>query len=404
MGPGNASVGQGRGGIQVESTEQFPWRGGEFVLKPERLSLVNQTFAAQAFHPDFGNELVNGEIFFVGWSLRFRSGDVTLEIPFDRLMTEIEDGEDRLFFTDPEQPELKIITADPSLLNCRSLPQIERIREQLTARLSRRELTRRLKIVGYFFAGCGVIAWLGTVAVGLMVRAIVARVPPEWETQAGAEFMSELKSEVTFIEDTNYVGALTALAQPLLRALPTGATNYTFHVVQDEEPNAFALPGGHIVVHTGLMEMADRPEELLGVIAHEMAHVTQKHHFRMTIAASGPFLIFEMFMSGRGGAGNVLAGVSALVVGQGFSQEYEKEADDLGWDYLVKANIDPRGMAAMFRKFQAYESARHALKVPEAFNSHPALEKRLARLETKWKKLPRKSGFIEFEQGRRPQS
>ncbi len=368
------------------------------------MGLVNQTFEAQAFHPDFGNEVVTGEIFFVGWSLRFRAGNVTLEIPFDRLATEVEEGEDRIFFTDPEQPELKIICADPSLLNCRSLPQVERIREQLTARLSRRELTRRLKIVGYFFAACGLIVWLCTVALGLMVRAVVARVPPESEAKVGAGILAEMKSEVTFIQDTNYVAALTALAEPLLRAMPAGATNYIFHVVQDEEPNAFAVPGGHIIVNTGLMEMTDRPEELLGVIAHEMAHVTQKHHFRMSIAASGPFLIFQTFMSGRGGAGNLLTGVSALMIGQGFSQAYEKEADDVGWDYLVQANIDPRGMAGMFRKFQAYESARHAMKVPEAFNSHPALEKRIKRLEAKWKKLPRKSGFIEFKQGRKAES
>jgi len=368
------------------------------------MGLVNQTFEAQAFHPDFGNEVVDGEIFFVGWSLRFRAGNVTLEIPFGRLVTEVEEGEDRIVFTDPEQPELKIICADPSLLNCRALPQVERIREQLTARLSRRELTRRLKIVGYFFAGCGLIVWLCTLALSLMVRAIVARVPPEWEAKVGADILSEMKGEGTFIEDTNYVGALTALAEPLLRVMPAGATNYTFYVVQDEEPNAHALPGGYILVNTGLMELTDRPEELLGVLAHEMAHVTRKHTFRKVITAGGPFLIFQTFMSGRGGTASVLTGVSALMIGQGFSQEYEKEADDAGWDYLVKANIDPRGMAAMFRKFQAYESARHALKVPEAFDSHPALEKRVKRLEAKWKRLPRKTGFIEFQQGRRPES
>jgi predicted Zn-dependent protease len=89
----------------------------------------------------------------------------------------------------------------------------------------------------------------------------------------------------------------------------------------------------------------------------------------------------------------------ALMIGQGFSQEYETEADNVGWDYLVKANIDPRGMIEMFRKLNAYETHRKALKLPQAFRSHPALEKRIRRLEAKWRKLPRKSGFLEL--GRR---
>jgi Zn-dependent protease with chaperone function len=357
---------------------------------------VHETFEAQAFHPDLGNEVVNGEMFFAGWVLRFRSGAVAVEIPLDRLVADVTDGDGRLFFTDPEQPELKIMTADPALLKCHTLPQVERIRGQLTARLTRRELLRRLKLVLYFVGTCVLIVWTGIAAMGAMVRAVAARVPPEWEAEVGDNLIAELKTEMTFVENSNDVAALTTLAEPLLRALPAGPTKYTFHVVRDDEPNAHALPGGHILVNTGLLELADRPEELLGVIAHEAAHVTLKHHFRKGIAAGGPYLVFQMFVGGRGGTLGALAGVSALMIGQGFSQDYEMEADDAGWEYLVKANIDPRGMAAVFRKLKAYESMQKALKIPQAFSSHPALEKRLRRLENKWKKLPRKSGFLVF--------
>jgi predicted Zn-dependent protease len=365
------------------------------VIKRSCLSGVQQTFEAQAFHPDFGNEVINGRISFVGWTLRFQSGEVALEIPFDRLVTEAEDGEDRVFFTDPEQPELKII-AGPNLLNCRALPQIERIREQLTARLTRRELSRRLKIVLYFLAACIVIAWAGTVAMKAMVWSVVNRVPPEWEAEMGSNAMAELKTKLIFVEDTNYIGALTALAEPLMRVVPGGPTNYTFHVVQEDEPNAFALPGGHIVVTTGLLELTDRPEELLAVIAHEIAHLTQKHHLRKAIAAGGPFLVFRMFV-GHGGSMGMLAGFSALMIGQGFSQEYETEADDVGWNYLLKANVNPHGMIDLFRKLNAYQNNRKVLNIPQAFRSHPALEKRIRTLEAKWKKLPRKTGFIDFK-------
>jgi predicted Zn-dependent protease len=360
------------------------------------LSKVRQTFAAQAFHPDFGAELVNGEILFVGWVLRFRAGHVTLEIPLDRLVVETESDDGRMVFTDPGRPELKIFTSGPELLSQRTLPQVERIRQQLTTRLTRRELSQRLKLVLYFLAACAVLAWVGAVAMRFMVRSIVERVPPQWQAQLGSNVLAELKTGMVFVDDTNYVDALTEFAAPLLRAWPGGSTNYLFYVIQEDKPNAVALPGGHILVTTGLMEMTDRPEELLAVIAHEVAHLTQKHHLRKMISAGGPFLIVQTFLGGRGGSLGMVTGVSALMVMQGFSQEYEQEADEVGWEHLLKANIDPRGMIGVFRKFGDYEKAHGALDVPQAFSSHPALQKRIRRLEAKWQRLPRKTGFLDL--------
>ena len=364
---------------------------------------MHQTFEAQAFHPDFGNEVVNGQIFFTGATLRFRSGETSIEIPLERLVADVESADaERITLSDPEQPELKIFTSDPSLLACRSLPPVEQIRQQLSRRLTRREVARRLKIVGYFLGACVLVAWVFTAATSAMVRAVAARVPQEWEAEMGDGLMAELKTKVDFLEDTNQVARLTALAEPLMQVLPEGRRKFTFHIVQDVTPNAQALPGGHILVHTGLLDMSDSPEELLGVIAHEMAHVTQKHHFRKEIASGGPFLIFRTFVGGRSGTMGILAGISALMVGQGFSQEYETEADNVGWEFLVKANIDPRGMAWMFRKLNAYEMHQRVMKLPQAFSSHPALEKRIARLEAKWQHLPRKSGFLQLSPNQKP--
>jgi predicted Zn-dependent protease len=83
------------------------------------------------------------------------------------------------------------------------------------------------------------------------------------------------------------------------------------------------------------------------------------------------------------------------MVFEGFSQEYETEADDVGWKYLVAANIDPRGMIHTFEKLKAEEGDMDNL-MPQAFASHPALDKRIARLQSKWKKLNRKVGFLEL--------
>jgi len=182
----------------------------------------------------------------------------------------------------------------------------------------------------------------------------------------------------------------------LLRVVPNG-NEFKFHIMQSEVPNAFALPGGHIVVNSGLLAIANN-DELVGVIAHETAHVTQKHHARKIISSAGPVIIFGTFFHSRNGLVNLVGQGSELMLTQGFSQEYETEADETGWSYLVQANIDPRGMIGIFKKFKAEEAKeKQDDRLPQAFQSHPALEKRIARLETKWKKLHHQSGFLELE-------
>jgi predicted Zn-dependent protease len=188
------------------------------------------------------------------------------------------------------------------------------------------------------------------------------------------------------------------LAQPLIKVLPENRRNLKFFILDNPYPNAFALPGGYVVVHSGLLQMTDTPEELLGVLAHEIAHETQRHVIRHRIAAAGPLVIFGVFMHSHSGAGNLLALGSGLMIYQGFSQEYETEADDVGWKYLVAANIDPRGMIDTFKKLKAAEdSTGFTHMMPQAFASHPALAKRIARLEGRWKKLDRKIGFLQID-------
>ncbi len=373
-------------------------RCGFEQLFSKYVSKAHYTFKAHAFHPDLGNEVVEGQIFFADSTLHFESSDCLLQIPMVRLKPELGKGnDDRLFLADPEQPGLKIITDPGTILNCRFVPEAQEIREQLNARLSRNETSRRIKFVVGALAVCALVAWAGMLGTGMMVRSLASKVSPEFEEQFGSELLAEIESQAALLNDTNREERLATIAAPLLKVLPTGKEAYQFHIIEDEDPNAFALPGGHVVATTGLLSMAERPEELLGVFAHEIAHVNEKHGFRMAISATGPFLICQMFFSRSRGVSDAVAGSSALLIGQSFSQKYEMEADDVGWDYLVKANVDPRGMTDMFQKLRAYEAKQKGADiVPNAFSSHPALDKRISRLDSKWKKLKRKSGFVEL--------
>lgn len=359
------------------------------------MNALHPTFPAQVFHPDFGSGMINGQIRCQGSALHFEAGEMAVNIPLDRLRVDLgTEGDERVYFSDPRQPGLRIITPDAALLEWRDSPQVARIRERLSACLTRREIHRRLRLVLWVLGVCALVAWLGMLATGAMVRAIVARAAPEWEQQLGNAALEDLRAEMSFVNDTNAVARLTATAKPLLQTLPGGEAAYQFHIVEDEDPNAFALPGGHIVVTTGELKLASRPEELLGTIAHEVAHVTQQHALRSLVSSGGPFLVTQVFLSGRNSALGALGGASAFLVGQSFSQEYEMEADDVGWRYLVAASIDPRGMIENFRKTLAWEKQqRPSWPAPRAFSTHPSLEKRITRLEKKWRKLPDKARF-----------
>src|SRR2546422_7831867 len=115
-------------------------------------------------------------------------------------------------FEDAAQPELLITTSDLSVLDLSSIPQLAHLSEEVTGKLVRRELGRRIKIAVGFCAGCALIFWLGMVAVGAMVRSIVANVPAEIEKQHGELAIKELGVDLAVF--TNEAAQLAAIAQP----------------------------------------------------------------------------------------------------------------------------------------------------------------------------------------------
>ncbi len=337
--------------------------------------------------------MLEGRIFIDRWRLRFQSGDVTVEIPLERLVITCDlktDG--RICFSDRGQPEVRCYTVDETVLNFWVLVQSRHTRPQLQKIAGRYEISRRVKLTLYAFLFCIVLVWGGMFVFNALVRVVVKEIPAEWERKFGDTQLAKLGEDLDFLDDTNGVRQLEELATPLIRALPGDRNDIRFHIIELPEPNAVALPGGHVLVTTGLLKMADRPEQLLGVLAHEFAHVKRRHGFQQAISGAGPILIMQILLSDRNNRLNIMAKVSGLLIYQTFSQNYEREADAVGWDYLRAANIDPRGMIEMLRKLK--EEAGDDFGGPQAFSSHPALDKRIRTLETKWDKLDRKTGFL----------
>lgn len=196
---------------------------------------------------------------------------------------------------------------------------------------------------------------------------LAERIPVAQEQQLGRQVFARMRGGLKLVESGPELDAVRSLGARLTQG---SRFTYEFHVARDASINAFALPGGVIVVHTGLIEAARRPEELAGVLAHEVQHVEQRHSLEAMVKQLG---LRGLWAAVTGDVGGSLAGSAALKLASlRFSRGAEHEADALGFDSLVKHDIDPRGMVDFFGTLQQAAGAAP----PAWLSTHPPSEAR----------------------------
>ena len=210
------------------------------------------------------------------------------------------------------------------------------------------------------------------------------------EYQLGRMIMRQLRETDALLDDPLVDQYIQSIGQRLSSRAHEGQHKFNFFVVDDPRINAFALPGGFIGVHHGLVLAAENESELASVLAHEIAHVTQKHIARM-IESSGQTSILTtaailaaVVLGGVAGADGD-ARQAAITVAQGtamqsqinFTRANEFEADRVGIDIMASAGYDPRAVAAFFETLSRYNGLA-GQRVPEFLQSHPVTSDRIA--------------------------
>ena len=244
----------------------------------------------------------------------------------------------------------------------------------------RRVRTRRVLLVTSLLLILG-----GTFGVWLLknalVGAVVARIPAEWEQSLGRAAFESVRGN--FVRDAEAAELLEALVQPLIDTVGEGAPeSFTFRIARDDAVNAFAAPGGYVVINTGLLQAADRPEQVLGVVAHEIAHVTQRHGLRAMVDSLSIRILLGL-VSGGTDLPRELVDNSSRLLQLRHSRKQEREADDVGWEHLLRAGIDPRGLEEFFQVVQQ----EHPHEPFEFLSTHPASESRIEELRDRWKEV-----------------
>ena len=207
---------------------------------------------------------------------------------------------------------------------------------------------------------------------------------PNWEVGTGKQYSMEVEKSSHLVTDPVVVEYINRVGQNLVKN-SDAKFPFTIKVLDTDEINAMALPGGYFYVNSGLILACDSEDELAGVMAHEIAHVAAHHAARemtrlnyMQIG-SIPLMIFTQgTWTGYGiyEAAQLAVPMTFLM----FSREYEAEADYLGIQYMYRAGYDPQGMVSIFEKLSALEKHKPGA-LSRAFSDHPATPDRIAAVE-----------------------
>jgi len=223
------------------------------------------------------------------------------------------------------------------------------------------------------------------------------------ERQIGQEFDLAARARLPLITDVEVTQFVRRVGQRIVAALGRREFSYHFFVVRDPRINAFAVPGGYIYAHAGLLTRASNEEELAGVVGHEIAHVNAHHLARQREASKlmNHMALLGMLLSivqPAIGAGTAAASAASQLE---YQREFEQEADYLGVRYVRDAGYDPHGMLDFFKKMLDEQRTTPTFTPPYLL-SHPLTERRLSNLEAvlrtpQWNRSTRATASVELE-------
>ena len=269
----------------------------------------------------------------------------------------------------------------PAALDQGSAGQLMQQLEEISAVAKKRRIAGQLGI-WTFAVACLVVLAGGWYAILYGARAVVVHVPFTVDEQIGEAVYEQALNEVAEMTGRNQVELIEddAVRLPLQQmvddlALYCRMPNVHFQVLvcDTDIPNAVALPGGRIIVFRGLIDLVETPEELLAVLAHEMSHVTLRHHLRTIGQSIGVVVAVEVLVGDVGGLVALGAEVMQSVALLGNSREHEHEADLEGVRILYRSGIDPGHAVTMLESLPD----AHGPEALTWLRSHPQIEERV---------------------------
>src|SRR5262245_42698263 len=213
----------------------------------------------------------------------------------------------------------------------------------------------------------------------------ISLISVEQEREIGKQALAQVRKQVPEVRDREVVEYVRGLGRRLVSSAKGPRYPYSFWVADYRELNAFALPGGPVWLHRGIMHAATNESQVVSVLAHEIAHISQRHaaaQLTKTAMANWGLGVLGALLGNSGGAGaaKIAAGVLANGVFLKFNRDDERDADRVGLQMMTRAGWDPRGMVELFEILRR-EAKRDPGTVDVFFSSHPSPQDRIAELQ-----------------------
>ena len=241
--------------------------------------------------------------------------------------------------------------------------------------------------------------------------ASAATLSDQQERTIGNRIMREVRIDKDYVDDPEVADYVSSLGARLLAVADPPRRDIDYFVVQDEVVNAFALVGGHIGVNSGLITLTQTESELAGVLAHETAHILQRHQARMlhgqsrsqwaSLAALALAILASRGGGSQGGqvteAAVAAAGAMQIQNQLDYTREHEREADRVGLTLLERAGFDARGMQTLFERMLRANRLNELKGAPSYLRTHPLTTERIAEMQGRLDRIPTKMVADSFE-------
>jgi predicted Zn-dependent protease len=244
------------------------------------------------------------------------------------------------------------------------------------------ELRRRRRVAWLLVPAITVIVALVALYALIIPRLaerVAARVPVSWEESLGEAVTESFTSGATTCAEPERIAALDKLVGSLVADGRGGRYTYEVTVVDDSIVNAFAAPGGQIVLYTGLIQQVESQEELAGVLAHEIEHVVQQHGVQGVLRAL-PAQLIATALFGSDGVGGSVSQMAVTLGALSYGRNAELEADHEGMRLLQAAQIAPEGMLSFFQRLTGKAERSDAPQLLNYLSTHPSSAERLTAL------------------------
>jgi beta-barrel assembly-enhancing protease len=200
----------------------------------------------------------------------------------------------------------------------------------------------------------------------------IDKITKSTEEKLGDLIWETYSSTTTEITSYKIINTVDSIVNKICDANDIDSSQIKIHVIEKDEINAFALPGNHLAIYSGLITDCDNADELAGVIAHELAHMQKNHVMKKLVKEIGMGALISL-TTGNGNGGTV-GEIIHMLSSSAYDRKLESEADITGVDYLIKAKINPEGLAQFL--FRMATTEKNMPKAVYWISTHPESEER----------------------------